>query len=99
MGKTRFPFIREGLAEYNKRLKRYTVYRITELPELKKSASWPQAKTMEEEGKIICKALSDRDFVILLDERGESMDSIRFAEFLDGKIQESVRHKARQSLF
>jgi len=91
MGKTRFPFIREGLAEYNMRLKHYTDYRIRELPQLKNSGSWPQPKAMEEEGKIIIKALSDRDYVVLLDERGKAMDSIQFAEFLDRKHQESMK--------
>ncbi len=91
MGKTRFSFIREGLAEYIKRLKRYTDYQIRELPELKKSGSWPQLKIMEEEGKSILKSLSDKDFVILLDERGKAIDSIQFAEFLDLKHQESVK--------
>ncbi len=91
MGKTRFPFIREGLGEYSKRLKRYTDYRIRELPELKNSGSWPQPKVMAEEGKIILKALSDKDFVILLDERGKELDSIHFAEFMERKQQESLK--------
>jgi len=91
MGKARFTFIREGLDEYNKRLKRYTDYKIRELPDLKNSGSWPQPKVMNEEGKIILKALSDRDFVILLDERGKEMDSIQFAEFLEQKHLESKK--------
>ena len=91
MGKTRFSFIREGLDEYNKRLKRYTDYSIRELPELKNSGSWPQPKVMDEEGKIILKALSDRDFVVLLDERGKALDSIQFAEFLERKLQEPMK--------
>ena len=91
MGKTRFSFIKKGLDEYNKRLKRYTDYRIRELPELKNTRSWPQPKLMDEEGKLILKAVSDKDFVILLDERGKEMDSIRFAEFLDRKHQDAVR--------
>ena len=91
MGKTRFPFIREGLDEYIKRLKRYTDYSIRELPELKNSGSWPQPKVMDEEGKIILKALSDKDFVVLLDERGKALDSIRFAEFLERKLQDPMK--------
>lgn len=91
MGKTRFTFIREGLDEYKRRLGRYTDYRIHELPELKNSGSWPQPKVMDEEGKIILKALSDRDIVVLLDERGKEMDSIQFAEFLEQKHQESIK--------
>ncbi len=46
---------------------------------------------MAEEGKIILKALSDRDYVVLLDERGKELDSIQFAEFIERKLQESMK--------
>jgi 23S rRNA (pseudouridine1915-N3)-methyltransferase len=91
MGKTRFPFIREGMDEYRKRLERYTDFRIREITDLKNTGSWPVQKIMQEEGKSILKALGDRDFVILLDERGKSMDSIEFAELLENKHQEAIR--------
>jgi 23S rRNA (pseudouridine1915-N3)-methyltransferase len=83
MGKTRFPFIKEGMMEYMERLKRYTRFRLHELPELKNTGSLTQARVMQEEGRIILKALSERDFVVLLDERGKQMDSIGFAEWLE----------------
>jgi 23S rRNA (pseudouridine1915-N3)-methyltransferase len=91
MGKTRFPFIQEGLDEYAKRLKRYTDYRIRELPDLKNTGSWPQSKVMGEEGRIILGALPDKVFTVLLDERGKTMDSIQFAEFLERKHLEAVK--------
>ena len=83
MGKTRFPFISEGLDEYIKRLKRYTEFSIRTLPDLKNAGSWPQAKVMQEEGKSVLKALSDDDYVLLLDERGSEMGSFEFAEFIE----------------
>jgi len=91
MGKTRFPFIRDGVDNYLKRLKRYTDFSIRELPELKNTSSWPQPKVLKEEGMHILKALADKDFVVLLDERGKEMDSIQFAEFLDRKHQEALK--------
>jgi len=91
MGKTRFPFIRDGVDNYLKRLKRYTDFSIRELPELKNTSSWPQPKVIKEEGMHILKALGDRDFVVLLDESGKEMDSIQFADFLDRKHQEALK--------
>ena len=91
MGKTRFPFIKEGMQEYIKRLKHYCDFQLKEIPELKNAGSWPQQKVMSEEGNLILKSLSDRDFVILLDERGKEMDSIQFAEWLDRKHLESIK--------
>ena len=94
MGKTRFPFIREGLGEYLGRMKRYTDFSIRELPEIRTTGSWPQERVMEEEGRRILKSLRDGDFVILLDERGKMMDSIRFAEFLELKHSDATRRLA-----
>jgi 23S rRNA (pseudouridine1915-N3)-methyltransferase len=91
MGKIRFPFIREGIDEYARRLKRYTDFRIRELPELKKTEAWQQPAVMKEEGDRILKALSDRDFVVLLDERGKAMDSIEFAEYLERRHRDAVK--------
>jgi 23S rRNA (pseudouridine1915-N3)-methyltransferase len=91
MGKTRFPFIRDGVNNYLKRLKRYTNFSIRELPELKNTSSWPQPKVLKEEGMHILKALGDKDFVVLLDESGKEMDSVQFAEFLDRKHQEALK--------
>ena len=90
-GKARFPFIREGTQEYIKRLRHYTDFRFREIPELKQKGAWPQQRVMQEEGKLILKALGDRDFVVLLDERGKQFDSILFAEWLDRKHQESIK--------
>ncbi len=91
MGRTRFPFVREGMDEYFRRLRRYTDFRVRELPDLKNTGSWPQDRVTKAEGQRILKALDERDFVILLDERGKEMDSIAFAEFLDHKHQEPVK--------
>ncbi len=91
MGKTRFPFIREGIREYGERMKRYADFRIRELPELRNAGSWPQSRILLEEGRRILKAFAEEDFVVLLDERGKMMDSIGFAEFLDRSQQNTRR--------
>jgi 23S rRNA (pseudouridine1915-N3)-methyltransferase len=91
MGKTRFPFIQGGLEEYTKRIKRYTDFRIRTLPDLRNAGSWPQSRVMQEEGRIILRSLLDKDFVVLLDERGKMMDSIGFAEFLERRHQDQTR--------
>ncbi len=91
MGKTRFLFIKDGLEEYIKRLQRYTDFRIRELPELKNAGAWPKSRVIKEEGKHILKALSERDYVVLLDESGKSINSIEFAKWLDRKHQDPIK--------
>ncbi len=84
-GKTKSPFIREGLEEYRRRLVRYADFEIRELPELKKSGSWPEGKVKGEEARTILKAIDSRDFVVLLDERGQALNSKAFARWLEKK--------------
>ena len=89
MGKTRFPFVKEGVDEYKKRLNRYADFSIRALPDLKNTGSWSHPKLMKEEGRSILKALSVNDYLVLLDERGKQMDSIEFAEYIDKHYQGS----------
>jgi len=90
-GKTRFPFIREGIEEYRRRLIHYTDFQIRELPELKNTGSWPVKKVMGEEAKAILKAIDPGDYVILLDEGGRHMDSTDFAGLLEKQQSGSFR--------
>ena len=90
-GKTRFPFIREGIEEYRRRLVHYTDFQIRELPDLKNSGSWSEKKVKEEEAKTILKAIDNRDYVVLLDEGGKYLDSLAFAGLLEKQQYGSFR--------
>lgn len=90
-GKTRFPFIREGIEEYRRRLIHYTDFQIRELPELKNAGSWPVKKVMEEEAKATLKAIDPGDYVVLLDEGGRHLDSLDFAGLLEMRQLGSFR--------
>jgi 23S rRNA (pseudouridine1915-N3)-methyltransferase len=90
-GKTRFPFIGEGMEEYRRRLVHYVDFQIRDLPELKNSGSWPEKKVKGEEGKAILKACDPRDYMVLLDERGQHLDSAGFAGLLEKKQGGSFR--------
>lgn len=90
-GRTRFPFIREGIEEYRKRLVHYSDFQIRELPDLKNSGSWPVSKVKGEEAKAILKAIDPQDYVVLLDEGGRHMDSITFAGLLEKQQYGSFR--------
>jgi 23S rRNA (pseudouridine1915-N3)-methyltransferase len=90
-GKTRFPFIREGIEEYRKRLIHYADFQIKNLPDLKNTGSWPEKKIKSVEGRNLLKAIDPRDYLILLDEGGKQMDSLAFAGFLEKQAYGSSR--------
>ena len=90
-GKTKFPFIREGLEEYRRRLVHYADFQIRELPELKNAGSWPEKKVKGEEARSIMKTIGPGDYVVLLDERGKALTSKAFAGWLEKKQHGSYR--------
>lgn len=86
VGKTTIRFVEEGIAEYSKRLKHYIPYSIKSLPDVKNASKMDQAKQKEAEGEKILDAISNSDFVVLLDERGKQYSSIEFSAFLEKQM-------------
>ena len=86
VGKTTIRFVEDGIAEYSKRLKHYIPYSIKSLPDVKNASKMDQAKQKEAEGEKILDAISNSDFVVLLDERGKQYSSIEFSAFLEKQM-------------
>jgi 23S rRNA (pseudouridine1915-N3)-methyltransferase len=93
-GKTRDPFIREGVELFQKRVVRYVPFRIVTLPDLKNSRNMTIKEVQEKEGELLLKRLKSGDYMILLDERGQEYHSIAFAEYLN-----SLEGRVNQLLF
>ena len=86
VGKTTIRFVEDGIAEYSKRLKHYIPYSIKSLPDVKNASKLDPAKQKEAEGEKILDAISNSDFVVLLDERGKQYSSIEFSAFLEKQM-------------
>lgn len=86
VGKTTFPFVKEGVDIFIKRIKHYTTFEYIEIPELKNTSSLSREQIKEKEGDLILKHLRNTDKVILLDERGRSFTSIEWSKEIDREI-------------
>ncbi|MBQ9184593.1 MAG: 23S rRNA (pseudouridine(1915)-N(3))-methyltransferase RlmH [Bacteroidales bacterium] len=86
VGKTDMSWVKEGLEMYRSRLVHYIPFSVTEIPELKGTASLSPAQIKEKEGEKILAALKPSDDVILLDEHGKKYRSLEFAAFLEKKM-------------
>jgi len=76
----------ESVADlYSSRIKKYTVFEIITLPELKNARSMPVPEQKLKEGRRIIESLATDDYVILLDERGKELRTVEFSALL-GKI-------------
>jgi len=87
IGKTAFPYLNEGMAIYEKRLKHYLSYEMQLLPDIKNAGKMKAAQLKEKEGELVLKKLTKDDVLVLLDERGKMYSSVEFAGFIDNKLQ------------
>lgn len=92
VGKTEEKYLKEGIEKYAGRLKHYTAFRITELPELKNTKHLTEAQQQAKEAEMLLKQIQPADFLVLLDEKGKEFSSVKFAEFLNKKMLSSVQH-------
>lgn len=76
-------FIREGIAEYVKRMKPLAKISILEVPE---SNNGPGALCLKTEGKAILEQLRKDHFTIALAIQGRSVDSIGLADLLSDAV-------------
>lgn len=78
IGKLKEPYLRDGVAEFVKRLRVYGGVTITELPESKMSGSGDQAARLQavnDEGERLLKGVSNNAYVVLLDVYGKTTSS------------------------
>jgi len=81
-GKTDQSWIRDGVAEYEKRISKYARFEIAILPDVKSPGKIPADKVMAREAEKILSFIKDGDYVVLLDERGSSYSTVDMAAWL-----------------
>ncbi len=85
IGKTSFKFVQEGMDMYLQRLKRFVDFEMIIIPDLKNQKKLSTQQIKEKEAELILKQLKTTDFLILLDEKGKSLNSVKFADFIRNK--------------
>ena len=87
-GKTAKNYISSGMEEYRKRIHRYIGFETIEI-ETTKQASNELMTVRKAEYKAQLKNIVTGDYIILLDEKGKSLNSIEFSVFIQQKMNES----------
>ncbi len=77
VGKDRSGLYAPAVEEYARRIARYVKFEIVEVREAKRHAGTPRAR--DEEAEAVLARISERDRVVLLDERGDEETSVAFA--------------------
>ncbi len=89
IGKTDAAYIKAGIEEYEKRLRKYLSYEMKIVPDVKNSKSMSEAMQKEKEGELLLEQIQAGDYVVLLDEKGKHYTSVEFSTFLAQKMLES----------
>jgi 23S rRNA (pseudouridine1915-N3)-methyltransferase len=82
-GKTTDKHVAELVDLYSDRIKKYSVFDIITLPELKNTKNMPVQEQKSREAIKIIQFLTDDDYVILLDEKGKELRTIEFSGALE----------------
>lgn len=91
IGKTDKKYFIQGIEEYTKRLKHYIKYESIVIPDIKKNKKLDQNSQKNLEGQQILKKISNTDFVVLLDENGDTLNSVKFSKFIQAQTIKSLK--------
>ncbi len=83
VGKLKEKYLKEGIAEYSKRLSRYCSLTLTELPDEKAPENLSPAdmeQVKDREGEAILKQVRDGQYLITLEIDGKKLSSEAFAD-------------------
>lgn len=86
VGKIKEKYFIDAIAEYKKRLGKYTSFDVVELPDY----NYDISKTIYEEGKNILSKINDRDFVVVMEISGNKMSSLELSKFIDNNISKNI---------
>lgn len=82
IGKDKEDFLKDGLEVYIKRIKKYISFEYRILPALKKTAKLEVQTIKHQEAEKFFAFLPQNSHVILLDEKGETFNSVEFSKRL-----------------
>ena len=86
VGKLKEKYLKDGIAEYSKRISRFAKLEMIELADEKtpdKASESENQKILEIEGQRILSKVGDRDFVIVLAIEGKTFSSEEFSKKLE----------------
>lgn len=86
VGKLKEKYLKQGIAEYTKRLQKYTKTEIIEVPDEKAPETLSEAEMIQvkqKEGERILNKIGDSDYVIALAIEGENIDSVQLAKKIE----------------
>jgi 23S rRNA (pseudouridine1915-N3)-methyltransferase len=82
-GKTTDKHVAEIVDLYTNRIKKYSVFEIITLPDLKNTKNMHIQEQKFKEATKILQSVSDDDYIILLDEKGREFTTVEFSKAME----------------
>ena len=92
IGKNHEDYVKPGVIEFTKRINRYYKTDWQLIPVPKNAGNLSEMDLRKKEGEMILEWLDKEDYLVLLDERGKTLDSEGLAKFIQKRANESSRH-------
>lgn len=92
IGKNHEPYVKEGVEDFTRRLSKYFPVDWNIIPTPKNAGMLSEMDLKKKEGETILEWLKKDDYLILLDERGQSFTSDGLATFLQARANDSVKN-------
>jgi 23S rRNA (pseudouridine1915-N3)-methyltransferase len=83
IGKTSDRYLKEGIAIFEERIRKYSAFEIITVPDIKRTRNLPEREQKTREGEQILRCFRDDDFIVILDARGKEFSTIGFSEWLE----------------
>lgn len=91
IGKNKQDFIKEGVSFYQKKLGHYTKFELREFDKIKVGKNDSPEVHKKTEASYLLAKIPKEAYLILLDEKGKTYDSIGFSQFLEKQITNSPK--------
>ena len=88
-GKNTDPRLISLMDDYTKRIKRYHSFETQIITDIKNKGKMCENIQKQKEGRLIIDKLKVGDWIVLLDEKGKSFDSIGFSKYINAKRSSS----------
>lgn len=91
IGKAHDSYVKEGVAEFTKRISKYFPIEWTIIPVPKNAGMLSEMDLKKREGETILQWLKQDDYLIALDEHGKQLSSDGLSEFLQERASASTK--------
>jgi 23S rRNA (pseudouridine1915-N3)-methyltransferase len=91
IGKTDQEYLKEGIREYESRIRHYLPFETIVITSMRKTAGLTTTEIKIREAELLLKNIVPSDYVVLLDEIGKEMNSVGFSVFLRKQFSSGMK--------